>query len=142
MRLSTLACRLIALRDIVAIVEPDQFGAGLDHLVVGHRHVDDGGGDLRADLHRAGIDKGVVGRFVVPGMQPPEDDREDGEDGAANDNGDQPSPGACAMCSSSERFFVSRAGSGLRLLGGNPDQLGIGAALVIDALIHDRRLNV
>ena len=66
--------RLVALRDIVAVVQPDQFGAGFDRLVVGDRHVDDGGGDLRADLHGAGVDKGVVGRFVVPGVQPPQDD--------------------------------------------------------------------
>ena len=69
--------RLVALRDIVAVVQPDQFGAGFDRLVVGDRHVDDGGGNLRADLHGAGVDKGVVGRFVVPGMQPPQGNCQD-----------------------------------------------------------------
>ena len=77
--------RLVALRDIVAVVEPDQFGAGFDRLVVGDRHVDDGGGDLRADLHGAGVDKGVVGRFVVPGMQPPQDDCQDDNGRTEND---------------------------------------------------------
>ncbi len=77
--------RLVALRDIVAIVEPDQFGAGFDRLVVGHRHVDDGGGDLGADLHGAGVDEGVVGRFVLPGMQPPQDDCQDDNGRTEND---------------------------------------------------------
>jgi len=40
--------RLVALRDIVAVVQPDQFGAGFDRLVVGDWHVDNGGGNLRA----------------------------------------------------------------------------------------------
>ncbi len=57
--------RLIALRDVIAVVEADQLGAGLDQLVIRHRHVDDCGGDLGADLHRAGVDEGVVGRFVI-----------------------------------------------------------------------------
>ena len=91
MKLSTLAFAWSSLRDIVAVVQPDQFGAGFDHLVVGYRHIDDGGGDLGTDLHRAGIDKGIVGRFVIPGMQPPHDDGED-RDGGAEDNGDSQAP--------------------------------------------------
>ena len=54
---------LIELRLVVAVVEPHQHGAGLDQLIVRHRHVDDGGVDLRADRHRAGVDESVVGRF-------------------------------------------------------------------------------
>ena len=58
----------IDLRPVVAIVEPHQHGAGLDQLVVGHRHIDDGGADLGADRHRAGVDEGVVGRFIAAGV--------------------------------------------------------------------------
>ena len=83
--------RLIALRDVIAIVEAGKLGAGLDFLVIGHRHVDDGGGDLGADLHRAGIDEGIVGRFVVPRMQPPQHDRQD-DDGAGDDDGQNQAP--------------------------------------------------
>ena len=85
MRLSALACGLIARGDIVAIVEPDQFGAGVDQLVVGDRNIDDRGGDLGADLHRAGVDKGVVGRLIVSGMEPPEEQQKQQEDAANGD---------------------------------------------------------
>ena len=71
-RLIDLRLGLIELRLVVAVVEPHQHGAGLDRLVVGHRHVDDGGADLRADRHRARIDEGVVGGFVIAGVEPPD----------------------------------------------------------------------
>ena len=56
---------LIDLRDVVAIVEPDQFGAGLDQLIVRYRNIDDGGRDLGADLNRPGVDERVVGRIRI-----------------------------------------------------------------------------
>ena len=50
--------RLIDLRPKIAVIEPHQDGAGVDELIVRHRHIDDGGADLRADRNRAGIDEG------------------------------------------------------------------------------------
>ena len=54
---------LIDLGLVVTVVDAHQHGAGFDHLVVGHRHVDDGAADLRADRDGAGVDERVVGRF-------------------------------------------------------------------------------
>ena len=64
-------CRgLIDLCAKVAVVEPHQHGARLDQLIVRHRHIDDGGADLCADRNGAGIDEGVVGRFITAGIEP------------------------------------------------------------------------
>ena len=49
--------------------------AGFHQLIVGDRNIDDRGGDLSADLHRAGIDERVIGRLIVPGIQPPGDNQ-------------------------------------------------------------------
>ena len=62
--------RLIDLCAVVAIIEPDQDRAGFDQLIVRHRHIDNGGAHLRADRYRAGVDKGVVGRFIAAGVEP------------------------------------------------------------------------
>ncbi len=80
---------LIVRRDIVAIVETDELGAGFDQLVVGDGNLDNRGGDLRADLDRAGIDKGVVGRLIVSGMEPPEEQEKQQDDAADGGNGHQ-----------------------------------------------------
>ena len=58
---------------VVAGVDLDQQAAGLDKLVVGDGDLDDGAGHLGADAHIACVDKGVVRRFVIAGMQPPHD---------------------------------------------------------------------
>ena len=79
-RLIHLRGGLIELRLVIAVVEPHQHGTGLDQLIVGHRHVDDGGVDLRTDRHRAGVDKGVVGRFISAGVEPPCHDADDDDD--------------------------------------------------------------
>jgi hypothetical protein len=84
LRLIDLRLRLIALCDIIAIVKANQFGPGIDELVVGNRDSDDRGGDLGADLHSAAVDECIVGRFVVAGMQPPADQQR-GDNDPAND---------------------------------------------------------
>ena len=71
---------LIELSLEVAIVEPHQHGAGLDELIVRHRNVDDGGADLRADLHRSGVDKRVIGGFVMAGVDPPDHETDQRDD--------------------------------------------------------------
>ena len=132
---------LIALGDIVAIVEPHQFGAGLDQLIVVHRDVDDRSGDLRADLHRSGIDESVVGPLIVPGVQPPEKDQ-NGEEDAANDNGDQKAPALARSVPPTSAFSRPHRPRTSRQIGRRiRTKLGVGAAVIVDALIHGRRLN-
>ena len=83
-RLVDLRLGLIALGDIIAVVKANQFGPGIDELVVGDRDIDDRGGNLGADLHGAAVDECIVSRFVITGMQPPADQQRCGND-PAND---------------------------------------------------------
>jgi hypothetical protein len=80
LRLVDLRLGLVALGDVIAVVEAHQSGAGIDELVVGDRDIDDRRGNLCADLHGAAIDECIVGRFITAGMQPPAD-----EQGSDND---------------------------------------------------------
>jgi len=84
LRLVDLRLGLIALGDIIAVVKANQFGPGIDELVVGDRDIDDRGGNLGADLHGAAVDECIVSRFVITGMQPPADQQRCGND-PAND---------------------------------------------------------
>jgi hypothetical protein len=114
--------------------------------VTGHRNIDDGGGDLSADQHRSGVDKSIVGGFVLPGVQPPQHKQEE-HDGS--DRNHQTATFAQRLAPRHFRLHRLAAGGlvvavghgilvALRIL----TPFGIGATLVVDALIHDRRLNV
>ena len=83
LRLFDLRLSLIALGDIITVVETNQFGPGIDELIVGDRYIDNRGGNLGADLYGAAIDKCIVGRLIIAGMQPPAEQGSD--DDAAND---------------------------------------------------------
>ena len=135
LRLLDLGFCLIDLGLVIAAVEPDQGRAGLDQLIVGHRNVDDGGADLCADLHGAGIDEGIVGRLVVPGAEPPhhkagnrdhDQRRQRQRQDAMLTKGFAPRTAAPRPAVGEIRFAVGRR---------------FGATLAVDALIH-MRLNV
>ena len=133
---------LIARGDVVAIVEADQFGAGLDQLIVGHRHVDDGRGDLGADLHRAGVDKGVVGRTRNFWRAATTTESQQQHDGGADGDGGRQTRDAYAQGVAPRRFVCVVAAAGFDRSAGFGSARESGRALVVDALIHDRRLNV
>jgi hypothetical protein len=121
---------LIDLRPEVAIVEPHQDGAGFDKLIVRHRHIDDGGADLRADRDRAGIDEGVVGRFVAAGIEPIGHRSNDGRDDQRRDDKNLPSPPAHAV--EPRLRFAGFADRGIDVVSGRSVQAVFG----IGALIH------
>jgi hypothetical protein len=122
----------VDLRPEVAIVEPHQHGARFDQLIVGHRDLDNGGADLGADRHGAGVDEGVVGRFIAAGVEPVGNGADDGGDDKRGDDQDGPPPPAHAI---EERlglaFFADRR-FGVTC-GGRLE-----AAFVVGALIHIR----
>src|SRR5262249_31073213 len=60
LRLFDLGLGLIALGDVIAVVETNQFGPGVDELIVGDRYIDNRGGNLGADLYGAAIDKCII----------------------------------------------------------------------------------
>ena len=57
---------------VVARIDAYQRCTCRHQLIIGDGHVDNGASDLGADRHRAGIDKGVVGRFVLTRTEPPD----------------------------------------------------------------------
>jgi hypothetical protein len=70
--------RQIELRPVVAIIDSHQRHVGIDGPIVSDRHVDDGAGALGTDGDRSRIDIGIVSRFELPGMEPPDQDAERG----------------------------------------------------------------
>ena len=131
LRLRDLRLRLIALGDIVAVVETDQFGAGIDQLVVRDRNIDDRGADLGADLHGTGIDESIISRFIVSCMQPPGDEQGDQNNAADSDQGHEGA--AFTQTLSPRRFIPCLIECRRRRPGWRIKALGIGAALVVDA---------
>jgi hypothetical protein len=71
LRLVDLRLRLINGDPVIAVIDAGQHGAGVDELIVGHRDVDDGAIDLRADRCHARINEGVVSRLVLTSVEPP-----------------------------------------------------------------------
>jgi hypothetical protein len=65
-----LCFRLIDGDPVIAIVNPGEKIAGLYMLVVGDRHVRDIAADLRRDGKAARRDEGIIGRFVMAGLEP------------------------------------------------------------------------
>ena len=124
--------RLIDLRPEVAIVEPHQDGAGFDELIVRHRNIDDGGADLRADRNRAGIDEGVVGRFITAGIEPVGHRPDDGRDDQRRDGKNLPPPPAHPI--EPRLRFAGFADRGLVVVSGGSVQAVFG----VGALIHVR----
>jgi hypothetical protein len=114
------------LRDIVAVVQANQLGPGPDELVVGDWNVDDGGGDLSADLYGARVDERVVCRFVVSGIKPPR--RGQAEQDDAPDNAQQRDGATATRTFSPPLFLARRRGTGRKIRA-----FGIGAALVVNA---------
>ncbi|CDX51685.1 hypothetical protein MPL1032_140030 [Mesorhizobium plurifarium] len=70
---------------IITVVDAQKHGAGFDRLVVGDGDIDDASGNFRADRHRAGVDEGVVGPFILPCVDPPDDH---GRDDQQDEDGD------------------------------------------------------
>ena len=94
-RLIDLRLGLVDLRPIVALFEDHQHGAGLDEFVISYRDVDDLCADLRTDRDGAGIDEGIVRRYVAARVYPPDDDPD--EHGDANRGDRQHQPAAFAQ---------------------------------------------
>jgi len=133
--LPNLSFGLIDLGLEVAVVEAHQHGPGLDELVVGHRHVDNAGVDLRADRHRAGVDEGVIGRHITAGADPPEHDSDNCDDNQSSDREHRATtlakavdPGACRSRLADDGFCL-------------PAWRGVLTPLIVSALVHDE-LNV
>ena len=125
-----LRTRLIDLRPVVAVVEPHQHGAGIDQLIVRHRHINDGGADLGADRDCAGIDEGVVGRFITAGVEPISHNPDDGCDNQCRDDEHLPPPSAHAI--EPRLRFAGLANRWLDVVSGGSVQAVYG----IGALIH------
>ena len=122
---------LIELRLVVTVVEPHQDRAGLDRLIVGHRHVDDSGVDLRTDRYRAGVDKGVVGGLIAAGVDPPDHEADQRDDEQC---GDEEHHSATLAQPDEPRVSAPRlADRGFRFAARG----GVLATLVVGALIHD-----
>ena len=128
---------LIDLRPKVAIVEPHQDGAGFDQLIVRHRHIDDGGADLRADRDRAGIDEGVVGRFIAAGIEPIGHRPDDGRDDQRRDDKNLPPPPAHAV--EPRLRFAGFADRGLDVVSGRSVQAVFGVGALIHVTSQDKR---
>jgi hypothetical protein len=130
LRLIDLCVALVGLHLEVAGVEPHQHGAGLDELIVRHRHVDDLGIELRADGDGAGVDEGVVGRYIFAGVDPPHGHADDDGDADRRDRQHQRPMRAHAV--KPGRFLQSLGDTRPR----RAARHGLLAAFVIDALVH------
>ncbi len=71
--LGHLCISLVQGRAIVAVVDTRQHGARIYKLVVIYRDIDNAAGYLGGDRDGSGVDEGVVRRFVLTRMKPPED---------------------------------------------------------------------
>ncbi len=131
LRLVDLRFALIDLHLVVAFVERHQHGPGLDELVVRHRHVDHLCIDLRTDGDRAGVDEGVIGRYVSAGVNPPDHDSDKQQN--ANRNNRQHQRAMLAQTGEPRRIARRVARCGFRFLA----RRSFLATFVVDALVHD-----
>ena len=131
-RLIDLGMGLVDLSLVVAVIEAHQHGASFDQLIVGHRHIDNGGIDLRTDRHCAGVNESIIGALIAAGVDPPGHDCDD----RGNEEGGYDQHHAALLAHTIEpRLWLGRLTGGRSCF---PTRRDVLTALSVGALIHDR----